>query len=169
MGDVKLALLIVVGLDGDATMTYEADADGLLKIVAAEGQTLAVGATIARLLTDAQELADTADRPAPESRTASANGGSASPPPAPTGSRVPATLRADRTAATTPDSTRIKASPIARRIARERGIDLATLVGTGPNGRIVRADVDNAPVLADDRPTPNAVATSARAAAADPS
>lgn len=42
---------------------------------------------------------------------------------------------------TAPDS-RVKASPIARRIAKAKGIDLATLAGTGPNGRIVKADVD---------------------------
>jgi pyruvate dehydrogenase E2 component (dihydrolipoamide acetyltransferase) len=40
---------------------------------------------------------------------------------------------------------RAKASPVARRIARERGIDLSTLVGTGPGGRIVKADVEAAP------------------------
>ena len=41
---------------------------------------------------------------------------------------------------------RIKASPLARRIARERGVDLTTLAGTGPDGRIVAEDVENAPV-----------------------
>ena len=41
---------------------------------------------------------------------------------------------------------RIKASPLARRIARERGVDLAALAGTGPDGRIVAEDVENAPV-----------------------
>jgi pyruvate dehydrogenase E2 component (dihydrolipoamide acetyltransferase) len=40
---------------------------------------------------------------------------------------------------------RAKASPVARRIARERGIDLSTLVGSGPGGRIVKADVEAAP------------------------
>ena len=40
--------------------------------------------------------------------------------------------------------TRIKASPLARRIARERGIDLAHLTGTGPEGRIVAEDVERA-------------------------
>jgi pyruvate dehydrogenase E2 component (dihydrolipoamide acetyltransferase) len=40
---------------------------------------------------------------------------------------------------------RVKASPLARRIARERGIDLASLPGTGPDGRIVAEDVENAP------------------------
>src|SRR5690606_27561076 len=40
---------------------------------------------------------------------------------------------------------RVKASPLARRIAEERGVDLNRINGTGPGGRIVKADVDNAP------------------------
>ena len=39
---------------------------------------------------------------------------------------------------------RVKASPLARRIARERGVDLATLSGSGPGGRIIKADVEGA-------------------------
>ncbi len=38
----------------------------------------------------------------------------------------------------------MKASPLARRIARERGVDLASVVGTGPDGRIVAEDVERA-------------------------
>ena len=45
-----------------------------------------------------------------------------------------------------PAGGRVKASPLARRIARERGVDLAALSGTGPDGRIVAEDVENAPV-----------------------
>ncbi|MBI4969042.1 MAG: E3 binding domain-containing protein, partial [Rhodospirillales bacterium] len=41
--------------------------------------------------------------------------------------------------------TRIFASPLARRLARERGLDLASIRGSGPNGRIVKIDVDKAP------------------------
>jgi len=44
-----------------------------------------------------------------------------------------------------PSGTRVIASPLAKRIAAERGIDLGRVTGTGPNGRIVRADVENAP------------------------
>src|SRR5262249_9793599 len=50
------------------------------------------------------------------------------------------------TKATVPSDGRIKASPLARRIARERGIDLAALSGTGPEGRIVAEDVERAAV-----------------------
>ena len=44
--------------------------------------------------------------------------------------------------ASTASNGRVKASPLARRIARERGIDLAQLRGTGPDGRIVAEDVE---------------------------
>jgi pyruvate dehydrogenase E2 component (dihydrolipoamide acetyltransferase) len=49
---------------------------------------------------------------------------------------------------------RAKASPVARRIARERGIDLSTLQGTGPGGRIVKADVEAAPAGGAAAPAP---------------
>ena len=57
----------------------------------------------------------------------------------------PAKAEAGAAGATT-TAGRIKASPLARRIARERGVDLAALAGTGPDGRIVADDVENAPV-----------------------
>jgi len=59
----------------------------------------------------------------------------------------------------TRDGGRVKASPLARRIARERGIDLASLSGTGPEGRIVAEDVERAEVGA--APTAPAAAPSA--------
>jgi pyruvate dehydrogenase E2 component (dihydrolipoamide acetyltransferase) len=63
----------------------------------------------------------------PQAQPSSANGGAAS------------------SSALVPGSARLKASPLARRIARERGIDLAAVVGTGPDGRILAEDVDKAP------------------------
>jgi pyruvate dehydrogenase E2 component (dihydrolipoamide acetyltransferase) len=120
-----------------ATITYEADADGFLQIVAAEGDTLAIGSTIARLLADAdaalsspEPVAAAAPVAAPE--VAPANGdGAASEPEAPVAAPT----------AVVGESGRVKASPVARRIAGERGLDLASIRGTGPDGRIVKADV----------------------------
>jgi pyruvate dehydrogenase E2 component (dihydrolipoamide acetyltransferase) len=117
-----------------ATITYEADADGFLQIVAAEGDTLAIGSTIARLLADADAALSSpepvAAAAAPEA--AATNGdGAASEPPAPVAA-APAVVD---------ESGRVKASPVARRIAGERGVDLASIRGTGPDGRIVKADV----------------------------
>jgi pyruvate dehydrogenase E2 component (dihydrolipoamide acetyltransferase) len=63
---------------------------------------------------------------------------------------------------------RAKASPVARRIARERGIDLSTLQGTGPGGRIVKADVEAAPTGGATAPSAAAAAPAAPAAPAEP-
>lgn len=49
-------------------------------------------------------------------------------------------------AAVTNNNARVKASPLARKVADEKGVDLTKIEGTGPGGRIVRADVENAPV-----------------------
>jgi pyruvate dehydrogenase E2 component (dihydrolipoamide acetyltransferase) len=63
----------------------------------------------------------------------------------------------------TQDGGRVKASPLARRIARERGIELSSLTGTGPEGRIVAEDVERAEVSATPAaaPTPTQPATTA--------
>jgi pyruvate dehydrogenase E2 component (dihydrolipoamide acetyltransferase) len=109
-----------------ATMTYEADADGILQRVVAEGETVAVGVTIARLLTE------------DEARAADGSG---------RGRAEPMTGRMDAPVATVAGdrATRIKVSPLARRVARALGVDLGMLTGSGPGGRIVRADVESAP------------------------
>jgi pyruvate dehydrogenase E2 component (dihydrolipoamide acetyltransferase) len=124
-----------------ATMTYESDQAGVLETIAAEGDTLAVGAVIARV-----GPAST-DGGAPASATAQAVAGavdSAPATPAPEDTRAPevkapATVTADTGGAD--GGGRVKASPLARRVARERGIDLQGVAGSGPGGRIVRADV----------------------------
>jgi pyruvate dehydrogenase E2 component (dihydrolipoamide acetyltransferase) len=141
-----------------ATMTYEADADGILQHVVAEGETVAIGATIARLLTEdearavggggvlAEPPAPVADDPSPPVPDADRSGRDAA---------DPATARSAAALATvdTEPATRPKASPLARRVARALGVDLETLTGSGPGGRIVRADVEAAPqaVVAEQR------------------
>jgi pyruvate dehydrogenase E2 component (dihydrolipoamide acetyltransferase) len=118
-----------------ATMTYESDQEGELEIVAAEGQTLPVGELIARVGIRGQALAEaTHERddgtPAPQKPAVPAS---------------PAQPAVPDGAAELPDAGarggRVKASPLARRIAQESGIDLSTLTGSGPGGRIVKADV----------------------------
>jgi|JI6StandDraft_1071083.scaffolds.fasta_scaffold00172_27 pyruvate dehydrogenase E2 component (dihydrolipoamide acetyltransferase) len=61
------------------------------------------------------------------------------------GPRLPTAPQPARRAAAASD-VRVKASPLARKIAAEKGVDLTSLVGTGPGGRIVREDVEHAPV-----------------------
>jgi pyruvate dehydrogenase E2 component (dihydrolipoamide acetyltransferase) len=106
-----------------ANMTYESDQEGTLQIVAAEGDTLAVGQTIAHI----GEGGDS---------TAAAPGAEAPPPPAEP-SPAPPTEQS-------PPPERIKASPVARRVASEQGVDLHAVSGSGPGGRIVKADVEAA-------------------------
>ncbi|MCI2057266.1 MAG: E3 binding domain-containing protein [Oscillibacter sp.] len=121
------------------TNDVEAEADGtLLKILLPEGETAACGAVVAYLgaageSTPAGTAAASAPvAPAPEEEK----------PAAP----VPAPAAAPAAACDAPTSTgRIRISPYARKTAQERGIDISTLTGTGPNGRIVWRDVNAAP------------------------
>jgi pyruvate dehydrogenase E2 component (dihydrolipoamide acetyltransferase) len=144
-------------LDTDkVTQEVEAEASGvLLKIAVSEGE-VPVGQTIAVIGAQGEEVsvetgpapagAETADEGAPQSaekpvqapeREADRERGRAA-------SAAPATNGAGGDGAGTVSGGRIKASPLARRIARERGIELAALHGTGPEGRIVAEDVERA-------------------------
>jgi pyruvate dehydrogenase E2 component (dihydrolipoamide acetyltransferase) len=129
-------------LDTDkVTQEVEAEASGvLLKIAVPEGE-VEVGKTIAFI----GEQGETVDAPP------SSNGGGASetrldaPTMEPTRGEAPPVAVEDAPAVA-PSTTngRVKASPLARRIARERGLELAQISGTGPDGRIVAADVERA-------------------------
>ena len=133
-------------LDTDkVTQEVESDLDGvLLKIVVQEGE-VEVGSTIA-MIENGDSSAATAEAPAAEEVTEQAAEAPPEPAsPAAAEAKPAADAAAPAPAAKTPGG-RIKASPLARRIARERGVDLAALAGTGPDGRIVAEDVENAPV-----------------------
>ncbi len=160
-------------LDTDkVTQEVEADASGvLLKIRVAEGE-VEVGRTIAVIGDEGEDLPSEADAsdgggraraaeveeseeeegssaPARESerergRAAATNG-------SPTES-APQERSLDTSGA------RVKASPLARRIARERGIDLAAITGTGPDGRVVAEDVERAAASPATAPAPAAAA-----------
>jgi pyruvate dehydrogenase E2 component (dihydrolipoamide acetyltransferase) len=120
-------------LDTDkVTQEVEADASGvLLKIAVNEGE-VEVGKTIA-VIGEQGENVDVAE-PQPEPKE---------PAKAETERREePTQIKEPAPAATT--NGRVKASPLARRIARERGIDLSAIAGTGPEGRVVAEDVERA-------------------------
>jgi pyruvate dehydrogenase E2 component (dihydrolipoamide acetyltransferase) len=142
-----------------ATMTYESDQDGVLEIVAAEGDTLAVGELIARVggadgaPTGATALGQADGAPSVQQADGEAT-------PAAASAREEPAPQAGPGSGTGPEGGRVKASPLARRIARESGIDLRTLSGSGPGGRIVRADV------LDPERAPAATATATAAAPA---
>ncbi len=124
----------IVEIETDkANMTYEADASGVLEIVASEGSTLPIGELIARIGGDGDARA-----PAPSPTTAEAPA-----PPAATPVAAPAPPPSQPAVGAEGDG-RVKASPVARRLARELGVDLGSVRGTGPRGRIVKADVEGA-------------------------
>jgi pyruvate dehydrogenase E2 component (dihydrolipoamide acetyltransferase) len=151
-----------------AAMTYESDLEGVLHTVAREGDTLAVGELIARVgmagdsppaaqpgrqavpTAAATERADAqageqADTAAGEQADTPAGGHAQDP--AGRQTDTPAGEHADAPAgepSLSHEADRVKASPLARRIAREAGVELRTLHGSGPGGRIVKADVQSA-------------------------
>lgn len=133
-----------------ASMVYEADVEGALHILAAEGETLPVGAPIAQLLAAGEQASEPASAPeravmvpaaaqepaAPASvaATPAAESASASPPPE----------TAEHATASPASRERVKASPLARRLAEGAGVELSTVAGSGPGGRVIRADVERA-------------------------
>ena len=152
-----------------ATQEVEAEASGvLLKILAGEGEEIEVGKTIAVIGEPGEEVP--ADAPAPQDAAEVARSEEqeeGDPGAAREGDRERGRAAAAAAAesqpapasAPTTNGGRVKASPLARRIARERGIDLALLTGTGPEGRIVAEDVERAEKTA--APTAGAAAAPA--------
>src|SRR5437763_6754051 len=121
-----------------AVMDLVARADGVLRQVAvAEGQTVPVGSVVAVIAAPGEAVGQTAQAAAP-TPAGRGEGGRAmpeparSPTPAPTAVAVPA------------DATRVKASPLAKRIAKDSGVDLKLVTGSGPGGRVVKRDLEEA-------------------------
>jgi len=131
---------IVAVVDTDkAVIEVEIFEDGIVEeLLVPPGRKVPVGTLLARL------RAPTA--PAPEPAAAPARAVAApilAPPPAPA-SAPPAPAPAAPPASMQPPAARVRATPLARRVARALGADLAALHGTGPGGAIVRADVERA-------------------------
>jgi len=139
-----------------ATLTYESDAAGVLSIVVAAGETLPIGEVIARLDDDSgggggEEAAGASEAkaapPASEPEQEPDDDAGSAPDPAPQAASEPAPAAETPPAADPPQpggGGRVKASPLARRIAYEEGVDLHRVEGTGPGGRVVKADVEQA-------------------------
>ncbi|MGB0902675.1 pyruvate dehydrogenase complex dihydrolipoamide acetyltransferase [Halocynthiibacter sp.] len=127
-----------------ATMEFEAVDDGVIgKILVAAGTAnVAVNTVIAVLLEDGENVSDigTSSQSTPSAVKADADAEAA--PKAASEAAAPAP------AAPIKDGTRIFATPLARRIAADKGLDLAQLSGSGPRGRIVKTDVENASTTA---------------------
>ncbi|MES2096862.1 MAG: pyruvate dehydrogenase complex dihydrolipoamide acetyltransferase [Pseudomonadota bacterium] len=155
-----------------ATMEFEAVDEGVIaEIVVPEGtDNVKVGAVIAILTADGEEAGAAkaapapkveakveADSPSPPRGEVRGEGQSQAAPPVASPSPQPSPQRGE--------GDRVKASPLARRIAASKGVELSALSGSGPNGRIVKADVEGATPRAT---VPAAVAAPAAVAPAKP-
>lgn len=139
-GDKVASGAVMAEIETDkATMEFEAVDEGVIgKILVTEGtEGVKVNDVIAILLEEGESASDIEDEApapaaAPETKAPKAEAPEKSPAPAP----GPQAARAE--------GERVFASPLARRLAGEKGIDLAALAGSGPHGRIVKADVEAA-------------------------
>ena len=131
--EVKKGDILFVLETEKVTYDVEAPEDGVLgKIVVAEQETVPVGAVVAYLLRPGESAADIAgaavEKPGTEASTQE--------------------VRAEETTSGSPQpqssDTRVKATPLAKKIAREYNIGLDTITGSGPGGRIIREDVEKA-------------------------
>jgi pyruvate dehydrogenase E2 component (dihydrolipoamide acetyltransferase) len=152
---------VVAEIETDTpNMDMEAFSDGIMaRILVGEGETAALGQIIAIVAKDAAE----AEKLQSEGDTSAGNGASApqsaiatpqaatpiseeTPNQAPAETAAPPELSAGAEPQGSPQSAsngRVKASPLARRVAQEHGLDLARISGTGPGGRITRDDVES--------------------------
>ena len=152
VGDAVKAGDVIAEIETDkATMEVEAVDEGVVgELVVPEGaQGVKVNAVIARLLEEGEDKsalkrgAKAAPPPAPAPTPAAARPTAAAPAPAP--APQPAPKAAPAPAPAQGDGAdRAHASPLARRMAAQAGLDLARLRGSGPNGRVVKADIDAA-------------------------
>jgi pyruvate dehydrogenase E2 component (dihydrolipoamide acetyltransferase) len=166
-GEVKRGEPLVEIETDKANMTYEADTDGvLIEIVVPEGETAPLGEVIARVgdpseagESGAQSTEDSGQEEASEEEPAD----DAEEPKAQDERREPARASSNGSEG----DERAKASPIARRVANELGIDIADVRGTGPGGRILKADVEAAADADGGRPDDRAPAPQAAPADGD--
>jgi pyruvate dehydrogenase E2 component (dihydrolipoyllysine-residue acetyltransferase) len=151
-GDTVKSGQVICEIETDkATMEVEAVDEGKIgQIVVPEGaEGIAVNAVIAILLEEGETAVPAGAAPAPAPKPAAAAAAPpAAPKPAPAvpaaAAPAPAAAAPAAKPAAAPAGGRIFASPLAKRIAAEKGLDLSRITGSGPNGRIVKADVESA-------------------------
>ncbi|PZV38283.1 pyruvate dehydrogenase complex dihydrolipoamide acetyltransferase [Mesorhizobium kowhaii] len=154
-----------------AAMEIDAPASGVLRdVTGKEGIDIAVGAAVAWIYADGEAYGDKVDRapispPMGEMSTKSTEGGAVPPtshsvaPP----SALPGISPTRGEIGQSPSVAR--ATPLARRLAKEAGVDVSAVTGTGPHGRVVKADVDAAIAGGGAKPAAKAAPTGAPAAA----
>lgn len=149
--DVTAGQAIVEIETEKAVVEYEAEASGTLAgILVQQGEAATVGAPIAVLADAGQSPAEALAEAGAETGAETASADAPAPPP-------PQSLQAVESAEVlpgTPAPRRLFASPLVRRLAKERGLDLGAIAGSGPNGRIVRRDIDALPDTSAPAPAP---------------
>ncbi|WP_313193029.1 pyruvate dehydrogenase complex dihydrolipoamide acetyltransferase [Shinella zoogloeoides] len=127
--------------------------NSLIAILAADGEDVAAAAAGGGSAPKAEAKAET---PKEAEKPAAAPAAAAAPAPAATASAGPAPAK---------DGNRVFSSPLARRLAKEAGIDIASVSGSGPHGRVVKGDVEKAVSSGGAKPAAAAAASAAPAAA----
>lgn len=143
VGDSVSAGEVIAEFEADkATVEVESPTDGVLSETLIDiGDEVDEGTVIARVGDSVGASSNgngSAEKPAPEKEEAQADEPKAEEKSAP----APAQSSSNGTAATTADG-RVKASPLAKKIAEDKGVNLSNIAGSGPGGRIVKADVEN--------------------------
>jgi pyruvate dehydrogenase E2 component (dihydrolipoamide acetyltransferase) len=159
-GDVVKSGDLLAEIETDkATMEFEAVDEGTIaKIVVPEGaEGVKVGAVIALIQGDEEDAAPAAKAAAPKADAPKAESA-----PAPKKEPEVAAKASTPAASAAAPGDRVKASPLARRLAAAQGVELANVNGSGPNGRIVKADIEGAP-KGGAKPAPATAAASAPA------
>ncbi|KQM86253.1 branched-chain alpha-keto acid dehydrogenase subunit E2 [Sphingomonas sp. Leaf23] len=164
-GDTVKSGDIMAEIETDkATMEFEAVDEGTIgKVLIAEGtDNVKVGAVIAILLEEGEDASSIGSAPA------KADASKEEAPKAEAAAPAPEAKPAPAAPAASSDGSRVKASPLARRIAADKGLDLSGVTGSGPNGRIVKADVESAKPGQASAPKSEAAAPAPQAAASAP-
>ena len=159
-GDKVASGDVIAEIETDkATMEFEAVDEGTIgKIVVTEGtEGVKVNALIAVLLEEGESAGDIGSAPATAPAAV-----------APTDAAAPVAAAAVPSAAPAQSGDRVFATPLARRIAADKGLDLKAVKGSGPHGRIVKADVENAQPGAKPAPAAAPVAAAPAPAPASP-
>ncbi len=156
-GDVIKSGQVIAEIETDkATMEVEAVDEGVMgKILVNAGtEGVKVNQPIALILAEGEDKKaldswKPKEAPAPKAEAASAPAATAAsaapvaaPSVAPVASKAPAAPIAAPAISVASSGGRVKASPLAKRVAAQKGIDISTVIGTGPHGRILRADVE---------------------------
>lgn len=146
---------VVVVESDKADMDVETFYDGILAaIVVGEGQVAPVGAPIGLLAENEDEVAEAKAKA--NNASAPSSAGAPPPPPEPTPAPAPASAAAPATAppSDTQGPRKIIVTPYAKKLAKQYKLDLANVIGTGPNGRITPADIETAAGVTPSPPSP---------------